>query len=647
MKKYNTDHRRLKKGLLLSTLFLVLGFLTFVGIFKLIGSNTQNVNVNEEELEKNEKTFLDGDNDTQEKPQAPAAPTLNRYYRDSDSHSFGSISGGSGDGYNFSYKNSPNNDGIILTVFHIWNDDGNYDCNVYVDLEIPSTYDSKTVVGIASNFYGWINWTYNDDYYASCYFRYIKLPATLKYIEDNAFINTTRGGARSNTKYDLSACNALVSVGANAFGGDSDRGQIVRINPSQTHLKTIGSKAFKNAWSYYYEQNEAIVTPNLETIGEEAFYGCTGLKLVELAASDYFGTERNSKLKTIGDSAFYGCNIMELITLPKTVTSIGKKAFMNCTMLTTVYMNSDVLNESIFEGCTQLSELSSNDNSIADGEKIFTSVPKRAFYNCQAFVSNSIFKNVEYIDDEAFYHVAFDSFELADDSANGGYTCLRVGEKAFKDCKAIKTLDLKKVQTIENSAFEGCEGLVNLTIPQTLGTNNGTLGTSAFMGCILLEKVTFETDIMNEHMFDGCSKLSDITFNSPTTITTIPAYCFNNCEKLSELSLLKANSTTGELLSNVTSIGESAFNNTSFPEIHITHTVSVGANAFSNMKGLLIVSVNTNDSNNKINISQEMFFHSPTLTTVTIGANVGTVGARAFAQCTSLVNITIQNGIMA
>ena len=71
MENYNTDHKKLKKGILLSTLFLVLGFLTFVGIFKLISSNIQNVNVNEEELEKNEKTVLDGDNDTQEKPQAP------------------------------------------------------------------------------------------------------------------------------------------------------------------------------------------------------------------------------------------------------------------------------------------------------------------------------------------------------------------------------------------------------------------------------------------------------------------------------------------------------------------------------------------------------------------------------------------------
>ena len=67
----------------------------------------------------------------------------------------------------------------------------------------------------------------------------------------------------------------------------------------------------------------------ITTIGERAFYECTSLTSVT------FG--ENSQLTTIGESAFSGCDSLTSIVIPDSVTTIGSYAFEYCTGLTNVY----------------------------------------------------------------------------------------------------------------------------------------------------------------------------------------------------------------------------------------------------------------------------------------------------------------------
>lgn len=69
-----------------------------------------------------------------------------------------------------------------------------------------------------------------------------------------------------------------------------------------------------------------MVIPNSVTsIGEEAFYGCTGLTSVTIPES----------VTSIGKDAFGGCSALTTVTLPKGVKKMPD-AFNNCTGITTI-----------------------------------------------------------------------------------------------------------------------------------------------------------------------------------------------------------------------------------------------------------------------------------------------------------------------
>ena len=65
---------------------------------------------------------------------------------------------------------------------------------------------------------------------------------------------------------------------------------------------------------------------SVTSIGEFAFYGCSGLTSVTIPNS----------VTSIGSYAFYRCSGLTSVTIPNSVTSIGKSAFYNCSGLTSV-----------------------------------------------------------------------------------------------------------------------------------------------------------------------------------------------------------------------------------------------------------------------------------------------------------------------
>ena len=68
------------------------------------------------------------------------------------------------------------------------------------------------------------------------------------------------------------------------------------------------------------------------TIGDEAFYRCTGLTSITIPNS----------VTTIGDYAFSDCPGLTSITIPNSVTSIGPSAFYGCTGLTSITIGAGV-----------------------------------------------------------------------------------------------------------------------------------------------------------------------------------------------------------------------------------------------------------------------------------------------------------------
>ncbi len=104
------------------------------------------------------------------------------------------------------------------------------------------------------------------------------------------------------------------------------------------------------------------IPSSVTSIGDSAFYNCTGLTsiIVEEGNTKYHSAGNclietatktlilgcntsviptDGSVTSIGDSAFFGCTGLTSVTIPDSVKSIGHMAFYNCTGLTSITFN--------------------------------------------------------------------------------------------------------------------------------------------------------------------------------------------------------------------------------------------------------------------------------------------------------------------
>ena len=151
--------------------------------------------------------------------------------------------------------------------------------------------------------------------------------------------------------------------------------------------------------------NTVIINEGVTSIGQYAFYKCTGLTSVTIPFS----------VTTIGESAFYKCTGLTSVTIPFSVTTIGQYAFYGCSGLTSVTIPSGVttIGESAFAGCWRLSSITIPSSVTTIGQDAFsactglTSVtiyaPPLATYGEYAFWGNAsgrkIYVYSDFVDD--------------------------------------------------------------------------------------------------------------------------------------------------------------------------------------------------------------------------------------------------------
>ena len=399
-----------------------------------------------------------------------------------------------------------------------------------------------------------------------------------------------------------------------------------------------GVSGFSNPLIYachlYINNQEVldIVIPNtITTINSYAFDYCVNLRSVSIPSS----------VTRIENDAFLNCESLTSIEIPNSVTSIGNWAFGYCYGLTnaTIGTSVDSIGNDAFYYCTGLSSITIP-NSV-------TFIGDGAFSGCQGVSDILIPNSVKYIGPGAFSFCSLLSINVEDgntvyDSRNN---CNAIIETATNTLIAgcQTTLIPRSVTTIAPYAFEGCQHLTNLFIPNTVTSIgvDGLYGDVPFGFCYELESIIVEEGNPIYDSRDNCNAIIETATNTlivgcknttfPNTVTNIGKSAFYGCGELTEI----------EIPNSIHKIGDYAFSDCyGLTFVKIGNSVdTIGELAF--FACMALENIDLGESLKYI--GNDAFFYCISLTNLEIPSSVNSISPEAFRMCTGLTNVTIPN----
>lgn len=285
----------------------------------------------------------------------------------------------------------------------------------------------------------------------------------------------------------------------------------------------------------------------------------TGTSEVNLTKEDL------GDITQINECAFYGMTKLKSIEFPDTIKTIRDKAFMNSGLTGTVVVpyvlmgtyGHNNLGDSAFEGCTGITKLIINAESIAGNVR-----QVRYFYGCTSLAE------VEFGDTCTTVSIGYSAFEkcTALTTITLPSTVKRLLESCFANCTSLETVNLPDgLEQIYEKAFYVCSELKNITLPNTLTS----IGANAFRSCKALISLNIPDSVTNigEYAFQHCSGLTAI--NIPSGLSAIQQYSFQGCSSLTSITIP----------SNITSIGTYAFSScTSLTTVNLYQDFNVNLN---------------------------------------------------------------------
>lgn len=221
-------------------------------------------------------------------------------------------------------------------------------------------------------------------------------------------------------------------------------------------------------WEYRTEITTIIVGNNIKRIGNEAFGGgpyragypqlasiTIGTSVKEIGAYAFSGAGSITKitlpsqLTAIEDGAFYGSSLTE-ITIPQTVENIAETAFLNCTQLSSISVNSE--NDYYASGDGVLYE------KLFGNKYVLICYPSQKPEHSYTILEGTI-----KIADEAFASNTNLTSIVVPNSVT------EIPDLAFAFCSALVKVDLPDgIASVSSSAFAVCTALEELHIPASV-----------------------------------------------------------------------------------------------------------------------------------------------------------------------------------
>ena len=261
-------------------------------------------------------------------------------------------------------------------------------------------------------------------------------------------------------------------------------------------------------------------TNNLEyALSEDsAYYIVSGMNLTEATYVEIPAVYADLPVQRIEAKAFANCTALKNISIPDSVISIGKDAFVD----TQYYKDESNWEENVlYIGKYLIKSAYRGQYTVKEGTLC---IADQAF----SLGVNSGIKEVTICDSVRY-----------------------IGEEAFYHCKYLVTVNIGNgVTIIGKSAFKQCQKLVNLTI----GNNVKSIGETAFMWCNALKEVAIPDSVTEIGMeaFTSCAHLNKVVMGNG--VKNIADYAFRYCEELEYITI-------GD---NVESIGKEAFRDTKY-----------------------------------------------------------------------------------
>jgi hypothetical protein len=367
------------------------------------------------------------------------------------------------------------------------------------------------------------------------------------------------------------------------------------------------------------------------TIGSNAFSNTGLLSITVEAGNSVFRSESNCVIRISNNELVIGTNTS---IIPHGVQSIGRDAFLGCTGLTNITIPNSVtsIGQSAFSGCTGLTSSIVIPNSVTHlGSQIFancnllkifveaTSLPATWDWEWSLISTNPRASHTVYWGYTAENDV--DGLYFNPISSHTAFEVLQSPTQNISEIIIPNSFNGLPVRGIGRFGFHRYTDLTSITIPSSVTW----IGGAAFMSCTSLTSVTFELPSsltsIGAAAFSGCTSLSGIFI--PSSVTRIDDETFMNCTSLT--------SVTFELPSSVTSIGASAFSGCAgLLGIDIPHGVtSIGASAFSGCTGLLGIDI----PHSVTSIGTGAFINCSNLPNIAIPISVTTIDAAAFQGC--------------